>query len=714
MKIERYHGGLAIVSELQAGRAALISPGEAARTEIAKFGAIAGVVGSISQSLAMVGEVRERARAAEGEVEHKINENNLTAGYKSLSNDPNLKKDVQDDGTTTSEYFEREAEALIKTYKEGISRIQDPEARKRAEQVARSREQLLRVEIAADAGVIETRVAGDKLYSGFVTSLRNGDTAGARELISTGTSEGLLDPKTKESWITEVEQQEIKTEATNHIQFVDEGYEISEEEGRSRLNALVKDTSISKDVRDIAIDGSEERASEWGRARAKEREQQEVNAILAYGNDNTRARFGDLTYEEVDASYESGKYGEGKGGATRRNQLTAAVTTGIKARETQLDVGQAIRNGQFINNDKKSRDALSRHEQSVTGEMDRDTAIVTIGDISKIAGTVSTQTSRTLNLGNKSKEAAQISLPLYQELTKDEARPDLHTTGDELAFLEDASQLMDAGVPMTAAIETAWENKTPSDTEKENRKLRWENVGVTKANESFDELLESKRFDEPGFWDVAETPTLMRIEYDAVYKAMFDKNGNDQAAKNLADDAISRTWSITNFGADDPDDYRIEKYGLRGDTRAITKASIRELDAESFAEEITFRSFNDKNEAFDEEGNQRFKVLRNGQPFYRVTGDGLEVVTLVVDSSKIDEFSNANQERRQVEQRIKDIEREEKELTALSESNIYFGGRDIPTPIPFGAKRRKERVTALGREKVAKKKELTNIKQVRF
>jgi len=260
MKLPRYIRGRSVVGELQAVRAGAISPAEAARVEVAKAGVVSAVAEAVGGVFETVEDVRKEAQAGRDEITYQTGENNLKVAFKNLDNDPNLKKSVQDDGTSTSDYYQRESEAILKTYKEHLGNIVEPKAKRKAQALARNSEALYRADVAGQIGVIETRIASDELYTGFVGALRNDDIAGAKTLISVGKERLLLDPESAEKWTVAVEKEEIKTEAALHVEHINEGFAVSDEEGRSRLSTLIKDTSIDKDIRDLAVDQSEELA----------------------------------------------------------------------------------------------------------------------------------------------------------------------------------------------------------------------------------------------------------------------------------------------------------------------------------------------------------------------------------------------------------------------------------------------------------------------
>ena len=134
MKLPRY-SERSTVSELQSLRGAQISPEEAAATAGAKYGAVQAGLDAAGRVFTEVADVRRKTQQAKDEISYQTNENNLDVAYTNLKNDPNLKKPVQDDGTSTADYFQRESDALLATYKKGLDDIVDPEAKKRAEQL---------------------------------------------------------------------------------------------------------------------------------------------------------------------------------------------------------------------------------------------------------------------------------------------------------------------------------------------------------------------------------------------------------------------------------------------------------------------------------------------------------------------------------------------------------------------------------------------------
>jgi hypothetical protein len=712
-------------------------------TEMIKTGAVLGAIEGVTDAAVAYTDVRQKIDEADSEVEYKINENNLTAAFEELKNDPNLDKEVQDDGTTTPDYLQREADALLKTYKQSISKIKDPAIRKRAEQFSRNREQLMRVEVAAESRDIGIKIAGDKLFTGFTDALNRGDIPGASDLIQTGVDRGLLGVELAEKWREAAETTRIQLGAAEQVAFVNEGFAVSDDEGQERLSALIKDTTLDVEVRDLAIDGAEEKASEWGKARSKEREQAEVNAIISYGDDVMRAKNGQLSFEEIDASFKSNKYGKGTGAATRRNQLYAAVEASVVKQENMFDVGEMIRNNQFIPNDTKSRTALSDYEMEVTEGMEQQDAIRLIGDISRTAGTTSTRTTNALNLAARSEQAAGQVLPLYRELTSDKGlHPDMHLNTEAKAFLEHASTLMGVGLSQEEAVTTAWAAKPQNltETQKIDRGITWNNEGVDAVNDAFGELLDADMYEDPWFgYDVEEPPQAMATEYGQVYKAVFNTTGDMETAKTIADQTTMKNWVKTNLNSAEPDEYTIEKYGIPGDSRQIRAAKIKELEnnpmtyalpdgTEKTIENVKYRieqpdgtyknstidpeaiKFIPKTEradAFDADGNQVFFVEHNGKPLTVVTEDGLLVVEKSIDRTKIDAFRKAESEREQMEQRIKDIEKEEKRLDAKVEGNPYHIANT-----PGIARRSKERLSGLGKEKAKLKESLP--KQVHF
>ena len=121
----------------------------------------------------------------------------------------------------------------------------------------------------------------------------------------------------------------------------------------------------------MAIDGGEEKASEWGKARDDEVKAAEVTAILSFGNDSEKAKFGLMSYAQVDAAYSSGRYGDPKsvGAANKRNQLFGIITTALDKKEVEMNIRETYESGRFMLDDKKHRDALSEYEDEVTSEM---------------------------------------------------------------------------------------------------------------------------------------------------------------------------------------------------------------------------------------------------------------------------------------------------------------------------------------------------------
>ena len=712
MQLPRHYNPRSNVSELQSVRAGAISPAEAANVQMAKYGAVAAGAKAIGDVMTSVSDVRKAAQDAKDEITWQTGQSNLKAAFTSLDNDENLKKPVQDDGTSTVDYYNREADAIIKTYKTHLDQITDPKAKQRAIMLARNKETEVRAEMEGKVGVLESRVAEGELFTGISDALRNGDTDGARALVATGKARLLLDPEAAEKWTVAIEKQETKDASFELIQDVNAGYAISQKEGDKRLGELVRNTDIDPQVRDMAIDGAEEKKVEWGKTRDSETKADEVTAILAFGNDTAQATAGFMSYEQVDSAYKAKRYGDPKtvGAANRRNQLFKSITSAVGRMETELNIRETYENGQFMLDDTKHRDALSAYEQEMTSEMDGAERIKTIGDISRTLGTVSTHTSNTLNLSGKSEAALTNNIDLYRELISDESVfPNMHLTGEAAAALEDTSVLMDAGVGKVEAASTAWANQHISELEKTERTQSWVNSGVKSANESYDTLLDSDYYEEPGFGDVDDPPAAMVIEYGAIYKSVYMQTGNDQTAQNIANRAIQKSWVMTNFNSADPDEYTIEKNGMPGDTHRIRAGVIREFEDDSFkirkpdgtyktskidADNVTF-------EALDtEDGVRRWGVMQNGVPLFRVSDSGIEVAEYSMDESRLTEYQKKTAQHEATEQRLTDIKHEVKRLEGLTETNPYR------TVMPGFTASRRDRIKSLGREKKRLDKEL--------
>ena len=680
MKLPRRPTSNVIVNELQSQRNAMITPQEAANVQLAKYGAVQAGLEAAGRVFTEVADVRRKTQQAKDEISYQTNENNLDVAYTNLKNDPNLKKPVQDDGTSTADYFQRESDALLATYKKGLDDIVDPEAKKRAEQLLSNREAKMRAEMSGDAGVIESRAAEASFITSMNEAMDAGNTDGGRALLASAYSNGLVDAKGRQRWSDALDKNDDITQSQSLVDEINEAYSISEKDGNQALSELIKNKDIDQQVRDMAIDGAEEKRVEWGKAREEETKRDEVQNVIQFGDDSARASAGLMSYEQIDSAYESGRYGDGVGAASRRNQLFAKVTSAMGKKETELDIRRTYENGQFMLDDKKHRDALSEYEQSVTADMDGNERTETIGDISRTLGTVSTHTANTLNLSSKSTDALAANLKLYRELTSDKTTmPTLHLTGEASSALEDASTLVDAGVSPTEAAEIAYANGHPTELVKQERSETWSNVTVESANEAHTELLDSDYYEEPGFGDVDDPPPLMEMEYGAIYKAVYMQSGNEQAAKNVADRAIKSTWVMTNFNSADKDEYTIEKHGLPGDVHGIRNGVIREFEGERFKtrsadgtykstqidpEKITF-------ESTEGDGERKWGVLHDGVPLVRISDNGIEVATFVMDESRLSEYKEKTSTHEATEARLSDINAEIKRRETLTRDNPY-------------------------------------------
>ena len=715
MRLPRHSRARTTVSDLQSLRSAQITPGEAAQAQISKFAVVGAVADSIGSALETVKEVQQETQNAQDEIIFQTGESNLKAAFTNLDNDPNLKKTEQDDGTPTPEYYRREADAIIKTYKEHLDKITGPEAKQRAGFLAHNKEVELRAEIRGQVGVIETRVAEGELYKGFTSALRNNDIEGAKAMIVLGTSRMLLSPEAAERWTVAAEKAETQNAATELIQDVDEGYAISQEEGDRRLSELIKNPDIDPQTKNMAVDGSEEKKVEWAKARDAETKAEEVTAILSFGNDTASADAGLMSYEQADAAFAAGRYGDADsvGAANRRNGLFKTITSALKRTETEIDIRKTFENGQFMLDDKEHRDALSVYENEVTSQMEGPARIQTIGDISRTLGTVSTQTSNVLSLSGKSEAALAANLPLYRELVSDDSvMPALHLTGSAESALEDASVLMDAGVGQAKAATIAWDNQHISELEKTDREQSWKDAAVESANDSFQELLDSDHYEEPGFGDVDDPPTMMAVEYGAAYKAVYMQTGNEQTAMNIATRATKRNWVMTNFNSANPKEFTVEKNGIPGDSHRIRASIIREFEGVSLktrhpdgtykttkinADDVTFEAL----ETID--GVRRWGVMQNDVPLIRVSDDGIETATFTLDDSRVFEFQKKAAAKEATEQRLKDIKNEVSRLEGLPEENPYMN------VFPSFVASRRQRVKSLGKEKARLEKELPKL-----
>jgi len=714
MRLPRAAVARGTVAELQSINP--ISPAEAANVQLAKYGAIATGAKAIGDVFHDVAETRRRTQVAKDDITYQTNENNLTAAYKNLQNDPNLKKPVQDDGSSTAEYYQRESDALLKTYQQGVDDLGSEQARSIATQRMRDREVLLRADMAGDLGVIEAREAEGKFIEGINSSISVGDTEGAKKILSTAFENGLVSAKGRQTWLVNIQKTDNQAQAQSLVDEVNEAYAESQDAGDKALSDLIKNDKLDQQVRDQAIDGAEEKKTEWAKARDENTKQAEVQAVVNFGDDSLLAAQGGLSYEQADARYKSERYGTGTGAATRRNQLFTRITASIGKKETEINIRQSYENGQFMSDDQKHRDALSEYEDEVTAGMDPQERMSTIGDISRTLGTTSTQTSNKLNMSSKSETALASNLPMFVELTRDDQlQPNLNLKSKSNAMLEDGRTLMEAGLNAPEAANIAFANARPSELEKAERDTTWKDEIISTAESDYGALLKTDTYDEPGFFrSVDDPPALMQVEYGAVYKEVYMQTGNAEAAKRVADTAISKSWVMTNLNSANPKDYTIEKGGIPGDSSKIRNGMIREFSGESFrikkddgtyktssidADKIRF-IFREK----DEEGARVYSIEHDGVPLTSVTEDGIQVATYVLDEQRISTYRQNMAPLEAAEKRIRDIDNETTRLDGLVEDSPWW------MALPGQVKGRQQRTGALQKEKKRLEKELPELR----
>lgn len=688
MKIPRYIYGRSNVGELS--NQGLVSPATAARTQLAKSGAISSALGAASD-IAMAFQQRKdkQIEADDNRRMHEI-EINAKVESKRFINDPRWKKAKQEDGTPTPEAMRKEAEKLRQNLLAMTSDIQDP---KRRESFATGLQGVMDLNQVDWELAIEERHIEIGQQSGFdamEAAIEVGDFSGARSLIAQMAEDGYLWGEDHDKAMEFIDKAEIGHAAGEIVAQVDNAYSVSEKAGDEAYRELLGNKELPQAVREKAIDGAEEKRTEWGKAYEREAQEAEAEALYQYGNDHVRAGVGDMSFREIEASFRSGKYGDAKdpSAVRRRNGLIDAAVSAAKRKDTEIDVRQALEAGQFIPDEKAYRDALDSYIGVTIEGREPAEQLQIIGDVSRTAGTVSTSVMRTLGTAGVAKQAAIDNIALYRELTKDPDRvPNLHLTSDAEHQLQHMTTLMDAGMSAEESAELAWDSRPSSMTEAQKivREDQWKEIaGAERQGKgAFDRLIDSDWYEEPGFGDVDKPlPPQMQAEYNGVMKSAFMATGNQETAQAIADRTIKRQWVMSNLNSDDPKEYAIIKGGVPGDASILRKQIIGEIEAGSGYKaqqpDGTWKggALESKRITFEPEGD-RLRVLYDGMPLARVTDDGIEVAEAEIDPKLLEAQKHSAKQQEQASKRLREIEREERRLNRMVEQktpSIRFSG----------------------------------------
>jgi hypothetical protein len=656
---------------------------------------VSDIAGVAQQTIREVGAIKKKAQQADDEIHFQTGETILTAEMKRLRDDPNMNRAVQEDGTPTPEYYQRRTDEILSNYREHMEKITDPDMKRAVAGKMRNREILERANIAGDLGVIQTRIATNNFFDGLQIAMDAGETDAGVALIQTAVERQLITPIKAAELNKLVDQKRVEISAQKYVDQVDAAYGESLDAGDAALAALIRDKDIEDDVKNRAIDQSEEKKTEWTKAWEQAVTKEQVQSLRNYTQDMRRAKAGEMSEEEINAQYEGEHYGDPESlRATQYwNQLLMALDAGVKRQQGAVDVEAILVAGGKIPRDSKHYDGLAVYESKATEGMSVEERIETISDISRQAGAVSTTTNHALNTNASDIKSAMHGIDLYMALTEDKDNlPDMRLDRDARILYEYASNLIRNNVPKAQAIETAWGIQHLTDDQIAENRIAWKESGEKQFASSYKGFVEKQYgldFFEEFAYEVDAPPLQMQVEYQSVYESVYKKTRNPETAESIANDSISKMWVKTNFNSADPDDFTVEKFGLPGDSRYVRKAVIRAFEAEPNIqiktptgykkakinpETITFETFDNPVEAYDEKGNQLFKVIQDGVPLSRITENGTETLVVGISREKLEEHAKVSREVENTEKRIAEIKNEQKHLAVLTQESPY---RDV-------------------------------------
>jgi hypothetical protein len=680
MRLPRYTAGRSNVSELESQRAASIKPGEAAQVQMAKYGAFADVAGATSGSLGVFDDVRRRQQAEAAKLTIAEAESGMNLASDAVLKDPERKEKYAEDDT----HFQSALGEIRDALDAKLGEIQDEKMRGKAQQLADLR--FAEMEQEFKFGEIDTfnELGADRAVIALDEAERNRDPSAMRTAIMAG--DAFLSEPYKKQALARIEKMETSIAGEDLAEDVRQAY-MNEgmDAGDDAYEVLLRNEDLADEVKDAALTFAAQHRKQFALALSDEIEAKKAENYRNATETDIAARQGLVSSELNQQRLENGDYGDPDTmeAQTHWGMVERTITTFSQKAQETLDVSAAVDARQILEPNAANREALQRdyEDRMEAGEIEPGSleARALAADMTQATGVPPEAVRRELNSAAQRKPTPETfqQFALIMDGTtdhyinvKDEDGDmvkqlvrgtvptlDLDRTAD--AVLKDIYYSTTYGTDVPAAIETAWENRTPKTP-----------AEVTARQEQLEEIDREAMFVDSWEQIVPPKTTLFglvtykpddtvrqaQLEWDAVFEESFMRSGNQLTAKAQADFALSQSWRPTNMESGDNDEYTLAKDPLVADASYIKRDVVAELNASGRGFRVRnaetglpedVETLNEEDVSFyqvvkNRDGSRDFLMAHNGIPF---TFKGGGPVGMSMSADEANEYQRIERER---------------------------------------------------------------------
>lgn len=508
----------------------------------------------------------------------------------------------------------------------------------------------------------QIQAAATKTSKALQTSIEQNDFVEARRIATAARTNGHIDDVGAMQIEGNIVAAEMDYDAEVIASTVDEAYMTGGKDAGEQAYAEVLTRKYdSPEARGMAIDKAEEKRTEWNKAFAATKTKIELEVLEAYGDHKRAATDGEMTMEHVDALYQSVQLGFGEAGVRRRDELRTLVLDAQERQIQKYEVGQYLDAGVPLPDTPEARQGLNEIYRERVNVLRAEggsvaDAFVMLGDISATSGIMPPDAQATMAALGRTDAGLATAAGMYNAVTSGGTLPVMDKVEPQIL---DAASMIRNGVPPEQAAEIAWANQYQTPEQKAIAEELWKDNGDTVRTKHRSNMMDSV-YDPSWASFVPDIPVAMQIQYDEVYKQIYDATkGNDLAAASGAKQSVAAEWKLTRLNGD----WEIQKYGIEGDAREARnriKARLKErTDLMGIAGEpadLDSMYLIPTGEYRGEE--QKVNIFVSGMPLMSVTEvNGVKTQAQVVywmSTKSAQEFTDTQGKREELEKTLKE------------------------------------------------------------
>ncbi len=589
MRIPRYSSGAANVGLLESGKQALRSPSEAAAAAGGGLQAVGSALMAGGDAIAAYDKAKQATQIADDKLALSRMESESQTALERVWND------AQENNLSADET----EEALNKVFdsrQDILGKMQHPDNIRNIPQALRLSTEAMREEQRGNLITYAAARTTDEFNAQVTNARESGNIPQMMLLMDIGLDAGTIGEADAALLNTEINQMMFNQEVDKRVELGFSAMLANPNDPDVKSGVYKKASQISDpDVRAAVLSGLNTASANVDKIHLQEREQEESDLIFYEQGLSEQISAGasvDLMLE-----YEQGKLGdEGTVSATKRyERLRDQQISGVKANDDQIDFAQRYLNGEPMPATKPFREQADRYLENLTvpeGSNYQDEKAKFYKHISIVGQDDSINLKGSLHSAN----GLVATADLFASLTDDPMNePDMGINENERAALELMKQLVEYNVPKEQAAEDVTKRMRLDANTKETYEALWQgqtgdfpdfdrdedDTGYSRAADNFGDLLGSKVYDMPGFFNVESPDYDGFLDYQGMFRNAFMSTGDWNVARKTANRQFKAAYQANNLNSPDGSDYQITKGPLKGDASDVRKQMIGQLNLDT-------------------------------------------------------------------------------------------------------------------------------------